>query len=118
MTGSLSNKMALGKSIKMYLTIFVATTCIYMLLYQYHMSRPPLASNEVVKVSDHILCQIDGKLYLYIWRKMNEKGRERFIDNFIDKSQHQSVFHVPCALDKLASSCKLSSKSKPTMTGR
>ncbi|XP_030080450.1 galactosylgalactosylxylosylprotein 3-beta-glucuronosyltransferase P isoform X2 [Drosophila hydei] len=55
MTGSLSNKMALGKSIKMYLTIFVATTCIYMLLYQYHMSRPPLASNEVVKPPLYII---------------------------------------------------------------
>uniref|UniRef100_B4N5C9 Galactosylgalactosylxylosylprotein 3-beta-glucuronosyltransferase n=1 Tax=Drosophila willistoni TaxID=7260 RepID=B4N5C9_DROWI len=47
-----SNKMALGKSIKMYLTIFIATTCIYMVLYQYHMSRQPLASNDVVKHQD------------------------------------------------------------------
>ncbi|XP_070064657.1 galactosylgalactosylxylosylprotein 3-beta-glucuronosyltransferase P isoform X2 [Drosophila virilis] len=46
---NLSNKMALGKSIKMYLTIFIATTCIYMVLYQYHMSRQPLAANELVK---------------------------------------------------------------------
>ncbi|KAH8299584.1 hypothetical protein KR044_003259 [Drosophila immigrans] len=47
-----NNKMALGKSIKMYLTIFVATTCVYMVLYQYHMSRQPLATNEVIKHTD------------------------------------------------------------------
>ncbi|KAH8411188.1 hypothetical protein KR222_010056, partial [Zaprionus bogoriensis] len=47
-----SKKMAVGKSIKMYLTIFVATTCVYMVLYQYHMSRQPLASNEVAKHTD------------------------------------------------------------------
>ncbi|XP_036326182.1 galactosylgalactosylxylosylprotein 3-beta-glucuronosyltransferase P-like isoform X1 [Rhagoletis pomonella] len=34
-------KMAVARSIKMYLTIFVATTCIYMVLYQYHLSRQP-----------------------------------------------------------------------------
>ncbi|KRG06580.1 galactosylgalactosylxylosylprotein 3-beta-glucuronosyltransferase P isoform X2 [Drosophila mojavensis] len=55
MTGSLSNKMALGKSIKMYLTIFVATTCIYMVLYQYHLSRQPLTANEVVKPPLYII---------------------------------------------------------------
>ncbi|XP_037935006.1 galactosylgalactosylxylosylprotein 3-beta-glucuronosyltransferase P isoform X2 [Teleopsis dalmanni] len=41
--------MALGKSIKMYLTIFVATTCIYMVLYQYHISRQPITSPELLK---------------------------------------------------------------------
>ncbi|KAL9902890.1 galactosylgalactosylxylosylprotein 3-beta-glucuronosyltransferase P isoform X3 [Glossina fuscipes] len=41
--------MALGKSIKMYLTIFVATTCIYMVLYQYHISRQPLPSPDITK---------------------------------------------------------------------
>ncbi|KRF85173.1 galactosylgalactosylxylosylprotein 3-beta-glucuronosyltransferase P isoform X3 [Drosophila virilis] len=52
---NLSNKMALGKSIKMYLTIFIATTCIYMVLYQYHMSRQPLAANELVKPPLYII---------------------------------------------------------------
>lgn len=51
MNGNSSNKVAMGKSIKMYLTIFIATTCVYMVLYQYHMSRQPLAANEVIKVS-------------------------------------------------------------------
>lgn len=51
MNGNSSNKVAMGKSIKMYLTIFIATTCVYMVLYQYHMSRQPLATNEVIKVS-------------------------------------------------------------------
>ncbi|XP_037954430.1 galactosylgalactosylxylosylprotein 3-beta-glucuronosyltransferase P-like [Teleopsis dalmanni] len=44
--------MALGKSIKMYLTIFVATTCIYMVLYQYHISRQPITSPELLKSKD------------------------------------------------------------------
>ncbi|KAH8309712.1 hypothetical protein KR067_000670 [Drosophila pandora] len=43
------SKMSLGKSIKMYLTIFIATTCIYMVLYQYHISQEPFAGSEVVK---------------------------------------------------------------------
>ncbi|XP_017081064.1 galactosylgalactosylxylosylprotein 3-beta-glucuronosyltransferase P isoform X1 [Drosophila eugracilis] len=44
-----NGKMSLGKSIKMYLTIFILTTCIYMALYQYHISREPFAASEVVK---------------------------------------------------------------------
>ncbi|KAH8270518.1 hypothetical protein KR018_011045 [Drosophila ironensis] len=46
-----SNKMSLGKSIKMYLTIFIATTCIYMVLYQYHISHEErdFAASDVVK---------------------------------------------------------------------
>nr|NP_001246713.1 glucuronyltransferase P, isoform D [Drosophila melanogaster]NP_648448.1 glucuronyltransferase P, isoform A [Drosophila melanogaster]Q9VTG7.1 RecName: Full=Galactosylgalactosylxylosylprotein 3-beta-glucuronosyltransferase P; AltName: Full=Beta-1,3-glucuronyltransferase P; AltName: Full=Glucuronosyltransferase P; Short=GlcAT-P; AltName: Full=UDP-glucuronosyltransferase P; Short=DmGlcAT-BSII [Drosophila melanogaster]AAF50082.1 glucuronyltransferase P, isoform A [Drosophila melanogaster]AFH04384 len=44
-----TRKMSLGKSIKMYLTIFILTTCIYMALYQYHISREPFAASEVVK---------------------------------------------------------------------
>ncbi|XP_041564002.1 galactosylgalactosylxylosylprotein 3-beta-glucuronosyltransferase P isoform X3 [Drosophila elegans] len=47
--GNGNGKMSLGKSIKMYLTIFIATTCIYMVLYQYHISREPFAAAEVVK---------------------------------------------------------------------
>ncbi|XP_022220357.2 galactosylgalactosylxylosylprotein 3-beta-glucuronosyltransferase P isoform X1 [Drosophila obscura] len=43
------SKMTLGKSVKMYLTIFIATTCIYMVLYQYHMSREPFSPSEVGK---------------------------------------------------------------------
>ncbi|KAH8259858.1 hypothetical protein KR026_012016, partial [Drosophila bipectinata] len=43
------SKLSLGKSIKMYLTIFIATTCIYMVLYQYHISQEPFAGSEVVK---------------------------------------------------------------------
>ncbi|KAH8379300.1 hypothetical protein KR009_004102 [Drosophila setifemur] len=48
-SGGSSSKMSVGKSIKMYLTIFIATTCIYMVLYQYHISREPFAASEVVK---------------------------------------------------------------------
>ncbi|XP_016955850.1 galactosylgalactosylxylosylprotein 3-beta-glucuronosyltransferase P isoform X1 [Drosophila biarmipes] len=48
-SGHGGGKMSLGKSIKMYLTIFVLTTCIYMALYQYHLSREPFAASEVVK---------------------------------------------------------------------
>ncbi|KAH8360427.1 hypothetical protein KR200_004636 [Drosophila serrata] len=48
-SNSIGSKMSLGKSIKMYLTIFIATTCIYMVLYQYHISREPFAAGEVVK---------------------------------------------------------------------
>ncbi|XP_037821126.1 galactosylgalactosylxylosylprotein 3-beta-glucuronosyltransferase P-like [Lucilia sericata] len=44
--------MALGKSIKMYLTIFVATTCMYMVLYQYHISRQPMPQAEIIKHKD------------------------------------------------------------------
>ncbi|XP_058985463.1 galactosylgalactosylxylosylprotein 3-beta-glucuronosyltransferase P isoform X1 [Musca domestica] len=44
--------MALGKSIKMYLTIFVATTCMYMILYQYHISRQPMPQPEIIKHKD------------------------------------------------------------------
>ncbi|XP_034481028.1 galactosylgalactosylxylosylprotein 3-beta-glucuronosyltransferase P isoform X2 [Drosophila innubila] len=56
LNGNVSNsKMGLGKSIKMYLTIFVATTCVYMVLYQYHMSRQPLATNEVIKPPLYII---------------------------------------------------------------
>ncbi|KNC25735.1 hypothetical protein FF38_10390 [Lucilia cuprina] len=43
------SNMALGKSIKMYLTIFVATTCMYMVLYQYHISRQPMPQAEIIK---------------------------------------------------------------------
>ena len=43
--------MALGRSIKMYLTIFVATTCMYMVLYQYHMSGQALPQPDIIKVS-------------------------------------------------------------------
>ncbi|EDW41068.1 galactosylgalactosylxylosylprotein 3-beta-glucuronosyltransferase P isoform X1 [Drosophila sechellia] len=46
---AVAGKMSLGKSIKMYLTIFILTTCIYMALYQYHISREPFAASEVVK---------------------------------------------------------------------
>ncbi|KAH8296710.1 hypothetical protein KR054_010100 [Drosophila jambulina] len=49
-SSSIGSKMSLGKSIKMYLTIFIATTCIYMVLYQYHISQEPFAAaGEVVK---------------------------------------------------------------------
>ncbi|XP_067642520.1 galactosylgalactosylxylosylprotein 3-beta-glucuronosyltransferase P isoform X2 [Eurosta solidaginis] len=41
--------MATGQPIKMYLTIFVATTCIYMVLYQYHVSRQPMPQVEFLK---------------------------------------------------------------------
>ncbi|XP_075164401.1 glucuronyltransferase P isoform X1 [Haematobia irritans] len=44
--------MALGKSIKMYLTIFVATTCMYMILYQYHISRQPMPQPDIIKLKD------------------------------------------------------------------
>ncbi|XP_015043331.2 galactosylgalactosylxylosylprotein 3-beta-glucuronosyltransferase P isoform X2 [Drosophila pseudoobscura] len=49
------SKMTLGKSVKMYLTIFIATTCIYMVLYQYHMSREPFAPSEVGKPPLYII---------------------------------------------------------------
>ncbi|KPU77999.1 uncharacterized protein Dana_GF24562, isoform B [Drosophila ananassae] len=49
------SKMSLGKSIKMYLTIFIATTCIYMVLYQYHISQEPFAGSEVVKPPLYII---------------------------------------------------------------
>ncbi|KAI8040212.1 hypothetical protein M5D96_006151 [Drosophila gunungcola] len=52
-SGNGNGKMSLGKSIKMYLTIFIATTCIYMVLYQYHISREPFAAAEVVKFLKH-----------------------------------------------------------------
>ncbi|XP_037718678.1 galactosylgalactosylxylosylprotein 3-beta-glucuronosyltransferase P isoform X1 [Drosophila subpulchrella] len=48
-SGHGSGKMSLGKSIKMYLTIFILTTCIYMALYQYHISQEPFAASDVVK---------------------------------------------------------------------
>ncbi|XP_073837464.1 glucuronyltransferase P isoform X2 [Musca autumnalis] len=47
--------MALGKSIKMYLTIFVATTCMYMILYQYHISRQPMPQPEIIKPPLYII---------------------------------------------------------------
>ncbi|XP_065361557.1 galactosylgalactosylxylosylprotein 3-beta-glucuronosyltransferase P isoform X3 [Calliphora vicina] len=47
--------MALGKSIKMYLTIFVATTCMYMVLYQYHISRQPMPQPEIIKPPLYII---------------------------------------------------------------
>ncbi|XP_022220364.1 galactosylgalactosylxylosylprotein 3-beta-glucuronosyltransferase P isoform X3 [Drosophila obscura] len=49
------SKMTLGKSVKMYLTIFIATTCIYMVLYQYHMSREPFSPSEVGKPPLYII---------------------------------------------------------------
>ncbi|TDG49719.1 hypothetical protein AWZ03_003957 [Drosophila navojoa] len=70
MTGSLSNKMALGKSIKMYLTIFVATTCIYMVLYQYHVSRQPLTANEVVKHPEKTSLPSSSYIASYLWAPM------------------------------------------------
>ncbi|XP_016955854.1 galactosylgalactosylxylosylprotein 3-beta-glucuronosyltransferase P isoform X2 [Drosophila biarmipes] len=54
-SGHGGGKMSLGKSIKMYLTIFVLTTCIYMALYQYHLSREPFAASEVVKPPLYII---------------------------------------------------------------
>ncbi|XP_043648557.1 galactosylgalactosylxylosylprotein 3-beta-glucuronosyltransferase P isoform X2 [Drosophila teissieri] len=53
--GNGTGKMSLGKSIKMYLTIFILTTCIYMALYQYHISREPFAASEVVKPPLYII---------------------------------------------------------------
>ncbi|KQS43794.1 galactosylgalactosylxylosylprotein 3-beta-glucuronosyltransferase P isoform X2 [Drosophila erecta] len=50
-----TSKMSLGKSIKMYLTIFILTTCIYMALYQYHISREPFPASEVVKPPLYII---------------------------------------------------------------
>ncbi|XP_075164404.1 glucuronyltransferase P isoform X2 [Haematobia irritans] len=47
--------MALGKSIKMYLTIFVATTCMYMILYQYHISRQPMPQPDIIKPPLYII---------------------------------------------------------------
>ncbi|XP_034656558.1 galactosylgalactosylxylosylprotein 3-beta-glucuronosyltransferase P isoform X2 [Drosophila subobscura] len=49
------SKMTLGKSVKMYLTIFIATTCIYMVLYQYHMSREPFSPSEIGKPPLYII---------------------------------------------------------------
>ncbi|XP_044314151.1 galactosylgalactosylxylosylprotein 3-beta-glucuronosyltransferase P isoform X2 [Drosophila rhopaloa] len=54
-SGNNNGKMSLGKSIKMYLTIFIATTCIYMVLYQYHISREPFAAGESVKPPLYII---------------------------------------------------------------
>lgn len=59
-----TRKMSLGKSIKMYLTIFILTTCIYMALYQYHISREPFAASEVVKVSSYLHCEKMARLLI------------------------------------------------------
>ncbi|KAH8351456.1 hypothetical protein KR059_002883 [Drosophila kikkawai] len=62
-SSTIGSKMSLGKSIKMYLTIFIATTCIYMVLYQYHISREPFAAGEVVKHQDKSSSYIAS----YLW---------------------------------------------------
>ncbi|KAL7734944.1 hypothetical protein ACLKA6_011211 [Drosophila palustris] len=54
----------------MYLTIFVATTCVYMVLYQYHMSRQPLATNEVIKHSDKSSSSSSSFIASYLWSPM------------------------------------------------
>uniref|UniRef100_A0A0K8URJ5 Galactosylgalactosylxylosylprotein 3-beta-glucuronosyltransferase n=1 Tax=Bactrocera latifrons TaxID=174628 RepID=A0A0K8URJ5_BACLA len=48
-------KMALAKSLKIFLTIFVATTCIYMVLYQYHLSREPITQPKYIKPPLYII---------------------------------------------------------------
>ncbi|XP_054732644.1 galactosylgalactosylxylosylprotein 3-beta-glucuronosyltransferase P isoform X1 [Anastrepha obliqua] len=66
-------KMAVAKSIKMYLTIFVATTCIYMVLYQYHSSRQPIP--QYIKNKD-ISAEADAtaiarKYNSFLWSPMS-----------------------------------------------
>ncbi|SPP77042.1 galactosylgalactosylxylosylprotein 3-beta-glucuronosyltransferase P isoform X1 [Drosophila guanche] len=64
------SKMTLGKSVKMYLTIFIATTCIYMVLYQYHMSREPFSPSEIGK---HQEKSSSSSSYIasYLWSPMS-----------------------------------------------
>ncbi|XP_001353933.3 galactosylgalactosylxylosylprotein 3-beta-glucuronosyltransferase P isoform X1 [Drosophila pseudoobscura] len=63
------SKMTLGKSVKMYLTIFIATTCIYMVLYQYHMSREPFAPSEVGKHQEK--SSSSSYIASYLWSPMS-----------------------------------------------
>ncbi|XP_039964312.1 galactosylgalactosylxylosylprotein 3-beta-glucuronosyltransferase P isoform X1 [Bactrocera tryoni] len=68
-------KMALAKSLKMFLTIFVATTCIYMVLYQYHLSREPITQPKYIKnkdiSADADVAAIARKYNSYLWSPMS-----------------------------------------------
>uniref|UniRef100_A0A0A1XJ63 Galactosylgalactosylxylosylprotein 3-beta-glucuronosyltransferase n=1 Tax=Zeugodacus cucurbitae TaxID=28588 RepID=A0A0A1XJ63_ZEUCU len=68
-------KMALAKSLKMFLTIFVATTCIYMVLYQYHLSREPMTQPKYIKKksisADADADAIARKYNSYLWSPMS-----------------------------------------------
>ncbi|XP_069968032.1 galactosylgalactosylxylosylprotein 3-beta-glucuronosyltransferase P isoform X1 [Bactrocera oleae] len=70
-----SEKMPLAKSLKMFLTIFVATTCIYMVLYQYHLSQEPIAQPKYIKnkdiSADADVAAIARKYNTYLWSPMS-----------------------------------------------
>ncbi|XP_034656557.1 galactosylgalactosylxylosylprotein 3-beta-glucuronosyltransferase P isoform X1 [Drosophila subobscura] len=65
------SKMTLGKSVKMYLTIFIATTCIYMVLYQYHMSREPFSPSEIGKHQEKSSSSSSSYIASYLWSPMS-----------------------------------------------
>lgn len=67
--------MALGKSIKMYLTIFVATTCMYMILYQYHISRQPMPQPDIIKVCCKIVSFPQGWQIAFPFLLTNQKQK-------------------------------------------